>query len=84
MVCLCITCLRLLRYSISPLSDSQLLIVDCRYKLNIESAEDVAHEYGVNAVPTFMVFKDGGMLPEEKITGPHDRQVREAIEKCLK
>ena len=62
----------------------QELTASLRYKLNIENAEDVAHEYGVNAVPTFMVFKDGGMLPEEKITGPYDRQVKEAIEKCLK
>ena len=47
-------------------------------------AEDFAGEYGVSAVPTFMLFKDGEMLPEEKISGPHHQKVREMIEKNLK
>ena len=49
-----------------------------------QKAEDVANEYGVSAVPTFMLFKDGEMLPEEKISGPHHQKVREMIEKNLK
>ena len=52
--------------------------------MNIETAEDVANEYGVSAVPTFMLFKDGDMLPEEKITGPQHQKVRSAIEKNLR
>jgi thioredoxin-like negative regulator of GroEL len=52
--------------------------------MNIEEAEDVANEYGVSAVPTFMLFKDGDMLPENKISGPHHQRVREMIEKNLK
>jgi thioredoxin 1 len=55
-----------------------------RYKMNIEEAEDVANEYGVSAVPTFMLFKDGDMLPEDKISGPHHLKVREMIEKNIK
>lgn len=53
------------------------------YKMNIEEAEDVAMEYGVNAVPTFMLFKGGDLLPEEKITGTDWKKVREGIEKHL-
>ena len=43
-------------------------------------------EYGVNAVPTFMLFKDGDLLPQEKITGAGEAQkkVRGIIEKNLK
>lgn len=52
--------------------------------MNIEDAEDVAQEYGVSSVPTFMLFKDGDMLPEQTITGPHHRRVREMIEKNVK
>ncbi|RMZ89654.1 hypothetical protein DV736_g3108, partial [Chaetothyriales sp. CBS 134916] len=61
-----------------------LLVIE--YELNIDEAEDVSIEYGVNAVPTFMLFKDGDMLPEDKITGAGDaqRKVREMIEKNLK
>lgn len=52
--------------------------------MNIEEAEDVANEYGINAVPSFLLFKDGDMLPEEKITGAHHLKVREMIEKNVK
>lgn len=54
--------------------------------MNIEEAEDVAMEYGVSAVPTFMLFKDGDLLPEEKFTGAGEAQkkVRGMIEKNLK
>jgi len=53
------------------------------YKMNIEEAEGVAQEYGVSAVPTFMLFKDGDMLPEETVTGPHHKRVRAMVEKNL-
>ncbi len=52
--------------------------------MDIETAEDVANEYGVTAVPTFMLFKDGDMLPEDKIMGPQYTKVGEMIEKNLK
>jgi thioredoxin-like negative regulator of GroEL len=52
--------------------------------MNIEEAEDVAMEYGVSAVPTFLLFKNGDMLPEEKITGAHHLKVKEMIVKNVK
>lgn len=52
--------------------------------MNIEEAEDVAMEYGVSAVPSFLLFKDGDMLPEEKVTGAHHLAVRQMIEKNVK
>ena len=54
--------------------------------MNIEEAENVAMEFGISSVPTFMLFKDGDMLPEEKITGAGEaqRKVRSLIEKNLK
>lgn len=56
----------------------------CQPAADKHQAEDVANEYGVSAVPTFMLFKDGDMLPEEKISGPHHQKVRAMIEKNLK
>lgn len=55
-----------------------------RYKMNIEVAEGVAQEYNISAVPTYMLFKDGDMLPEQSITGPHHLRVRAMVEKNLK
>lgn len=52
--------------------------------MNIEEAEDVANEYGVSAVPTFLLFKDGDMLPEEKVSGAHHGKVREMVVKYAK
>lgn len=28
-------------------------------KVDVDEAEDVAHEHGINAMPTFIFFKDG-------------------------
>lgn len=28
-------------------------------KVNVDEAEDVSQEYGIRAMPTFMLFKDG-------------------------
>lgn len=55
-----------------------------RYQMDIDVAEDVAMEYGVTAVPTFMIFKDGDLMPEEKIMGAHPNKVKDKIEENLK
>ncbi|KAF4948627.1 hypothetical protein FGADI_9531 [Fusarium gaditjirri] len=33
-------------------------------KVNVDEAEDVSHEYGIRAMPTFMLFKDGEKADE--------------------
>ncbi|KAH7243633.1 thioredoxin-like protein, partial [Fusarium redolens] len=33
-------------------------------KVNVDDAEDVSQEYGIRAMPTFMVFKDGEKADE--------------------
>lgn len=52
--------------------------------MNIEKAEDVAQEYGVTTVPTFMLFKEGNLLPEKTVMGPHHNRVRQMIEENVK
>ena len=50
-------------------------------KMNIEVAEDVAMEYGIQMVPSFLLFKGGEKVDE--VSGPRDQKVREMIEKVL-
>ena len=40
-------------------------------KLDIDNAQDIAIKYGVNAVPTFIVFKDGEVA--SKLQGLQDK-----------
>lgn len=50
--------------------------------MNIEEAEDVAMEYGIQAVPTFILFKGGEKVDE--VLGPKDEKVQSMIEAHLK
>ena len=50
-------------------------------KMNIEVAEDVAMEYGIQMVPSFLLFKGGEKVDE--VSGPRGEKVREMIEKNL-
>lgn len=58
-----------------------------QYRMDIEAAEDVAQEYGITAVPTFLLFKDGDILPEKSVLGPHHMQASSPrvleMQKCL-
>ena len=49
--------------------------------MDIERAEDVAQEYGIGAVPTFLLFKDGEKVDE--VVGPKDEALREKIRQNL-
>lgn len=51
------------------------------YKMNIEEAEDVAMEYGISAVPTFILFKGGEKVDE--VVGPKGEMVKSMIEQNL-
>ncbi len=51
-------------------------------KLNIESTEDVAGEYGVMSIPTMLVFKDGEV--KETMTGLREKgALKEILKKYL-
>ena len=51
-------------------------------KLNIESSEDIAGEYGVMSIPTMLIFKDGEV--KETMTGLREKgMLKETIEKYL-
>jgi hypothetical protein len=50
----------------------------------LKNAEDVAHEYGITAVPTFMLFKEGELMPEKSVLGPNANGVKSMIEENLK
>ncbi len=47
------------------------------YEYNVEQAEDIAQELGVNAMPTFHVFKEGDVM--QTITGAKGAQLEKAI-----
>ncbi len=49
-------------------------------KLNVDEAPQIAMKYGVRAIPTFLIFKDGevaergiGLQPEEELAAVVDR-----------
>lgn len=51
-------------------------------KINIENDRDVAMKYGIEGIPTLLLFK-GGQL-RNKLVGLQDKQVlKQAIEKLL-
>ncbi len=46
------------------------------YKLNVDEAREIAGEFGINSIPTVIIFKDGqkvdqfiGALPKSQIEG---------------
>jgi thioredoxin 1 len=42
------------------------------YKVDIDKSEDIARKYGIQAVPTLMIFKNG--VPVDKIVGFQPKQ----------
>ena len=47
------------------------------YKIDVDEVPAVAHELGVRAMPTFMLFKDGEKVAE--IVGANKRALEDAI-----
>jgi thioredoxin 1 len=50
------------------------------YKYDTEESEDIAQELGVNAMPTFHIFKDGDVM--ESVTGAKASSLEKAIQNC--
>lgn len=51
-------------------------------KADVDQARDAAIRYGIHAVPTLMMFKDGE--PQERLLGAvGEEEIREAIEEVL-
>ena len=50
------------------------------YKYDTDEADDIAHELGVNMMPTFHIFKDGDVM--ESVTGAKGAQLEKAIQGC--
>ncbi len=48
-------------------------------KVNVDSESEVAAQYGITSIPTFMVFKDGEKVKQQIGAGS-----REAIESIIK
>ncbi|KAG9191341.1 hypothetical protein G6011_09429 [Alternaria panax] len=48
-------------------------------KVNVDEQREIAGQYGVTAMPTFMVFKDGKKI--EEIRGADVRALKGAVEK---
>lgn len=47
-------------------------------KVDVDESNDIAQEYGVTAMPTFVLFKDGE--PIGKIVGANPQVLKQAIE----
>lgn len=50
-------------------------------KVDVDEAGDIAQEYGITAMPTFVLYKDGE--PLGKIVGAAPDNVKKAIEKYM-
>lgn len=48
------------------------------FRSNVDFAQDLATEYGVAVMPTFIFFRDGDVL--EKIVGPKVDQIQEQLD----
>ena len=47
-------------------------------KVNVDEAREIAAQYGIQAMPTFLLFKDGKQI--EEIKGADPRQLKSVIE----
>jgi thioredoxin 1 len=50
-------------------------------KVNVDEATELAEEYGINALPTFLIFKDGKEV--KRITGADAESLVKAIKEKL-
>ena len=48
-------------------------------KINVDEQREIAGQYGVTAMPTFMLFKDGKKL--EEVKGADVRKLKEVVER---
>lgn len=62
---------------ISKLSEEHKDVVNF-VKVDVDQAQDIAQEYGISAMPTFVLFKDGE--PLGKIVGANPRALQQAID----
>lgn len=51
-------------------------------KINVDNQKDIASQYGVRAMPTFMVFKNGSAI--DTIQGANPPALTAAVEKAVK
>lgn len=51
-------------------------------KIDVDKLRDVASQYGVRAMPTFMIFKNGS--PIETIQGANPPKLTQAVENAVK
>lgn len=51
-------------------------------KIDVDKLRDVASQYGVRAMPTFMIFKNGS--PIETIQGANPPKLTQAVESAVK
>jgi thioredoxin 1 len=49
-------------------------------RVNVEHCEDLAEEYGIRAVPTLLIFKQGG-LHDQLVGRATEQEVREKLER---
>lgn len=51
----------------------------CFVKVNVDEQQEIAAQYGIQAMPTFLVFKDGKKI--EEIKGANPPALKKAVEK---
>ena len=50
------------------------------FKVDVDELSDVAHEHGISAMPTFLVFKHGKVV--DKIVGANPQGIHSALVKA--
>ncbi|OCB89011.1 thioredoxin [Sanghuangporus baumii] len=50
------------------------------YKVDVDTASDIAQEVGIKAMPTFMLFKNGEKVDD--LLGAHPQKLQELIAKA--
>jgi len=51
-------------------------------KVNVDSQQEIARQYGVSAMPTFLIFRNGSVI--QTIRGADQRQLSQAVENAVK
>lgn len=50
-------------------------------KIDVDDLPELSQELGITAMPTFMVFKDGNLVPAEKLVGANPNALVSMLKK---
>lgn len=53
------------------------------FKVNIDAEPEIARQYGIRSIPSFMVFKDGEVVAQ-RVGGASKRELADLVNRCRK